>query len=423
MSGDDFDQAADTVTEHVAAAGLGVTARPGKRARLDPDLPEGVCQNCETELKGPVCHNCGQVGDTYHRSAGALVRQIIDGFINLDGRVARTLPRLILRPGRLSRDYLSGKRARFIPPFRLYIVASLLMFLVAGLTTGDLDLGEIPVAGPASVGENLTEAFESGELGETEYRQAMRSLGLAIPPELETASEASESTPEPANEATPQTEAETATAGRAAGNGGAGVIAGSGAEAPDAPAQRYGAEYWGEEAGSWTGGDDGIARLLVPEDYGKPAPDSVLPYRVRRYLADRVLRINEDPARLWEASLSWIPRILFVLVPVYAGLLGLTYIWRRGFFYYDHLIVSVHFHSALFLALTFAILIGHLIGAGWATLGLLIYSNVYLYKVHRVVYERSRFTSILRTLTLDVVYFFVMLIAIMAVVLLGILSA
>ena len=85
--------------------------------------------------------------------------------------------------------------------------------------------------------------------------------------------------------------------------------------------------------------------------------------------------------------------------------------------------MSVHFHSALFLALTFAILIGHLIGAGWATLGLLIYSNVYLYKVHRVVYERSRFTSILRTLTLDVVYFFVMLIAIMAVVLLGILSA
>ena len=244
MGGDDFDQTADTVTEHVAAAGLGVTTRPGKRARLDPDLPDGVCQNCETELEGPVCHNCGQVDDTYHRSAGALVRQIIDGFINLDGRVARTLPRLMVRPGRVSRDYLSGKRARFIPPFRLYIVASLLMFLVAGLTTGDLDLGELRVGGPAAVGEHLTDAFESGE------------LGAAVEP--------------------------------APGGGGSDA----------ATARRYGAEYWG--------GDDGMARLLVPEDYGKPAPDSVLPYRVRRYLADRVLRINEDPARLWEASLWYL---------------------------------------------------------------------------------------------------------------------
>ncbi|WP_270374644.1 DUF3667 domain-containing protein [Marinicauda sp. Alg238-R41] len=416
MGGDDFDQTADTVTEHVAAAGLGVTARPGKRARLDPDLPEGVCQNCETELEGPVCHNCGQVDDTYHRSAGALVRQIIDGFINLDGRVARTLPRLMVRPGRVSRDYLSGKRARFIPPFRLYIVASLLMFLVAGLTTGDLDLGELRVGGPAAVGEHLTDAFESGELEETEYRQAMQSLGLSIPPGVEAGRDVSESGPDPQDEVSGQEGTEAGTADDPAMEQGAAVEPAPGGGGSDAAtARRYGAEYWG--------GDDGMARLLVPEDYGKPAPDSVLPYRVRRYLADRVLRINEDPARLWEASLSWIPRILFVLVPVYAGLLGLTYIWRRGFFYYDHLIVSVHFHSALFLALTFAILIGHLIGAGWATLGLLIYSNVYLYKVHRVVYERSRFTSILRTLTLDVVYFFVMLIAIMAVVLLGILSA
>ena len=48
----------------------------------------------------------------------------------LDGRIARTLPRLLFRPGSLSRDYSEDKRSRYVPPFRLFLLSSLLFYLV-----------------------------------------------------------------------------------------------------------------------------------------------------------------------------------------------------------------------------------------------------------------------------------------------------
>jgi hypothetical protein len=63
-----------------------------------------------------------------------------------------------------------------------------------------------------------------------------------------------------------------------------------------------------------------------------------------------------------------------------------------------------------------------LIGYGWVTLALLIYSNWYLYRLHRVVYQRSGYSSILRTLTLDIVYFGMLMSALLMAVILGALS-
>ena len=93
----------------------------------------GPCANCATPLHGPWCHACGQLGEDFHRSTLRLCAEAIEGLFHLDGRLWRTLPDLMLRPGRLTRAYLDGHRAPQIPPLRLFLVALLGIFLVGGL--------------------------------------------------------------------------------------------------------------------------------------------------------------------------------------------------------------------------------------------------------------------------------------------------
>ena len=93
-------------------------------------LPPGSpCFNCGTVLLGPWCHQCGQLGEDYHRSAHHLIGEAIEGLFHADGRLWRTVPRLFWRPAALTRDYLAGKRAPQVPPLRMFFVVLLLVFV------------------------------------------------------------------------------------------------------------------------------------------------------------------------------------------------------------------------------------------------------------------------------------------------------
>jgi hypothetical protein len=100
-------------------------------------LPVGTpCPNCSTPLQGPWCHACGQKGEAYSRSIWHLAAEAFEGLTHFDGRFWQTLPRLVLKPGQLTRDYLDGHRAAQIPPFRLFLVVLLLVFFAGGLNLG-----------------------------------------------------------------------------------------------------------------------------------------------------------------------------------------------------------------------------------------------------------------------------------------------
>lgn len=100
----------------------------------DHSLPLGTaCPNCGTALAGPWCYACGQKGEDYHRSIWRLAAEAFEGFTELDGRLWRTLPRLILNPGQLTRDYLDGHRATQVPPFRMFLIVLLMVFFAGQL--------------------------------------------------------------------------------------------------------------------------------------------------------------------------------------------------------------------------------------------------------------------------------------------------
>ncbi len=89
---------------------------------------------------GKWCHACGQAPHDYHRSAWHLGVEAFESFFHADGRLWRTLWRLLRNPARLTRDYLAGKRAPQIPPLRLFLVVLLILFLIANWATSSTQL-------------------------------------------------------------------------------------------------------------------------------------------------------------------------------------------------------------------------------------------------------------------------------------------
>ncbi|HET6725656.1 MAG TPA: DUF4286 family protein [Gammaproteobacteria bacterium] len=98
-----------------------------------PGTSIALCGNCETPLRGRYCPVCGQ--DSYSRvtSLRELLHDFFGDYLNFDSRLARSILPLIGRPGFMTTEYLAGRRARYIPPLRLYLFISVVFFFLLSL--------------------------------------------------------------------------------------------------------------------------------------------------------------------------------------------------------------------------------------------------------------------------------------------------
>ncbi len=92
------------------------------------------CLNCGEVLTGQHCAHCGQRAKVRVLSLWGMTRDLLGDMLDLDSRIWRTLRPLAFSPGKLTQDYLRGRRASYTPPFRMYVLLSVAFFVVA--TTG-----------------------------------------------------------------------------------------------------------------------------------------------------------------------------------------------------------------------------------------------------------------------------------------------
>ena len=115
-----------------------------------PSRGEQSCRNCGQLLSGQYCSTCGQRSNVRLITVWELARDVIGDLFELDSRLWRTVRPLLFKPGLLTREYLSGRRVHFVPPFRMYLVLSLAFFLVAAAgrnleINGDAGDAEVPL--------------------------------------------------------------------------------------------------------------------------------------------------------------------------------------------------------------------------------------------------------------------------------------
>lgn len=110
-----------------------------------PERKEKDCLNCGTPVHGRYCHVCGQENIEVKQSFWSLTRHFVFDIFHFDGKFFDTLRHLFFKPGTISREYVSGKRMRYLDPIRMYLFTSAVFFLVffsVGTSSGVVDVDQ-----------------------------------------------------------------------------------------------------------------------------------------------------------------------------------------------------------------------------------------------------------------------------------------
>jgi Protein of unknown function (DUF3667) len=134
---------------------------------LDKSAPRSDCGNCGAALMGPYCSNCGQHAHESARSISALFHDAWHLLSHVDGRLWQSLYLLLLRPGRLTQEYFAERRVRYLPPVRLYLVMSVLIFAFVFVLSPDSDdrSSGLPSDGKTSAAQSA-QGSETGAAGD-----------------------------------------------------------------------------------------------------------------------------------------------------------------------------------------------------------------------------------------------------------------
>lgn len=88
-------------------------------------MTQKACLNCNHESDAKFCPVCGQSKATKLSSVWHIISEAFDVFYNLDSKAWKSIIPLLVKPGALTKEYIAGRRATYLPPFRLYLILSL----------------------------------------------------------------------------------------------------------------------------------------------------------------------------------------------------------------------------------------------------------------------------------------------------------
>lgn len=131
--GMDLGESGDVVTAAVLLNEVGPSQSEGGNTSQS-----NTCANCGASLQGKYCHVCGQSGHI-HRSLLHMFEEVLHGLFHFDTKAWRTIPALIFRPGKLTKEYIEGKRTSYVSPLALFLFLIFLMFFVFSFTAKEME--------------------------------------------------------------------------------------------------------------------------------------------------------------------------------------------------------------------------------------------------------------------------------------------
>jgi hypothetical protein len=341
----DMDAAGGLATGGMIASAV---ERPTGRAG---EAHEGACSDCGEPVDRNFCANCGQPTHV-HRSLLHLGEELLHGVMHFDARVWRTLPLLLGNPGRLTREWVEGKRTRYVSPLALFLFTVFLMFFI--LSFAPHHETEPPM--PDQIAEQRTELAEAQlALNEAKAKAA----------------------------ATPGT-GEAATLS----------ILERVVEQQQASLERMQVELRDGRADGLTPGSwqakikDGTANAHPTGDLGG--------------IATKLLKKLQNPDLVLYKLQQTMYKYAFLLVPLSIPFVGLLFLWKRGFTFYDHgvfVLYSLTFMAILGMAVVMVFSLNKVLG-GFALTVACLWVPVHMFMQLKGAYGLSIFSAVWRTFML-----------------------
>lgn len=339
--------------------GLLARAAGGKRGAVVPQdgEPGGECLNCGTLLTGAYCHACGQKAHI-HRSISGIMHDLVHGVLHLDGKLWNTLPLLVFKPGRLTREYIEGKRARHVSPMAMFLFSVFMMFAVfqaLGITT-PTDLGGL---------QQIKPGLWKAEGKMKEEREILVKERDAL--------------------------------------------------AADAP-ERAGLD---QEIAELDSALEGVGKATEME-FGADGGTNINLTGIKTLDDGLIRKWREHPELMLYKLQNNSYKFSWLLIPLSIPFMWLLFLWRRQYKAYDHAIFvtySLSFMSLLFITLS---VMGVAFGLTfWAFTAMAVVPPIHLYKQLRGTYGLSRFSAFWRLMALSLFIWIIVILFLQALLLLG----
>lgn len=357
-------------------------SKPARRATRFMVKYRGTeCLNCghPLDLSDRYCPNCSQLNSSKKLTMKDFAEEFFGSIIDYDSRLLRTMSALLLRPGRISLDYVAGKRVTYTNPFRFLLSLAIIYFLLMQMSGDFRSLDRLNLdqqaqkvdPGALNLELNVDEIPNAEARAVLDSLQGKDSVGL-IDRFLE-----GERKKDSAIRANPKAYFQTVEGG----------FTGRLVKKSEAfyelmrkdtlytfedAAQKYGIESTRENRMSFNG-------------------------------ASSLKRALSRPGSFVNDLISRLPLVTFFFLPVFTVFIWLVYI-RKKYTYTDNLVFSFHNQSLFFILLIIGYLFENLVG--WDINGLCVLAFcIYLYAAMRKFYQQGHFKTILKFIFLNTVFF------------------
>lgn len=348
-----------------AAATTGLIGQAIEKPTGKAGEHQHICSDCGAETTGRFCANCGQPTHV-HRTLLHLFEEILHGVMHFDSRIWRTLPLLFLNPGKLTREWVHGKRTRYVSPLAMYLFTVFVMFMLLSFfpTPGEeLDAAaKAATAAPVAAGTTLFTAASAVNQAETnlsngpkgtdpasvEARAALREKVVEARAALKEANREMSQNPTPPNVAT--------------------LSAG-----------------WAQE----------IRAKAISGELKANTGDKELDKKLQKKLENPELAVYKIQQTFYKFS--------FLLIPISIPFVAVLFLWKRGFTLYDHGVFVLY--SLTFMALLIMIAAAVLRFGGEGALGLTFLAVSLVVPIHmfaqvKGAYSLRAFSATWRTFML-----------------------
>ncbi|MFN3837438.1 MAG: DUF3667 domain-containing protein [Brevundimonas sp.] len=375
----DIEGAGAVVTSALVASAI------EKPTGMAGDHAHGVCSDCGATTSGNFCANCGQPTHV-HRTLMHLGEELLHGVMHFDARIWRTLPLLWLNPGKLTREWVEGRRTRYVSPLAIFLFTLFVMFFALSFAPH-----------PES---------KTGEAAEMSENIAAQRAGLA---------EAERALAQLRNGRGAQGDAAT----QMAINTGQKLVADRRAALTRLEVEARDGRPDGLKPGSWQAGIKDMATGRGGETKLKVMGQDA--HKQGHGVAATVLKKLQNPDLALYKLQQTLYKFAFLLVPLSIPFVALLFLWRRGFTLYDHgvfVLYSLTFMAMLLMLMVVSASIAGWLGAVVITVGTLAVP-VHVFAQMKGAYSLGAFSALWRTLALLLFCNIVIALFVTAIVYLG----
>ncbi|WP_077535497.1 DUF3667 domain-containing protein [Pseudoalteromonas aliena] len=361
------------------------------------------CDNCHQSIEGGFCSNCGQSLDSTLKYFWVVILHLLDDIFSFDSRASRTLWPLIFRPGFLTNEYFAGRRVHYVPPLRLYLFISIVFFLTLKLTVSGEDKQTIEI--------NNNKAAISQV---TEYIKTLNEKKLQVQPT-------------PDDQTMASIDADLARFNRYLSDLKRDISVAENAKLVsttrllatiELERVKLGTNDKSNDITISNNADGSLSFDFLSDESNKKLDDFA------KKLAEKAKKtFTTDTNRLINEVLGKLPQLMFVLLPLFALLLKVVFIFSKRL-YMEHLTVALHSHSFIFISfLSIDILdVTHdhviALGGGVATaaasilgfigFALLIWVPIYLFIMQKRIYKQGYISAFFTYGFVGIIYFILM---------------